>query len=195
MLLAKQIGLVLTIAEEPLPKVTQDVYLDKRIEYIHIHKADRPSGDIVSILGPLCDMIQGKITKGKVLRSIPLTVAAAICIVRSKHHNTNPNPDFRSQLEQRVKNGHGMTPSVEDTEPQYEKWSELLKTMEAMSNVSSIRKQEVLGDSQIQKAAEEKAQVQQVTGQGKLKEKKDKDVVKNASQAVRSSHRRQYIAE
>ena len=59
------ISLVLSIKQAKLSCVTREAYRKARISHVQIKKDDDPQEDLLSIFEPVCDMIEGRLTKGK----------------------------------------------------------------------------------------------------------------------------------
>ncbi|KAK4694772.1 hypothetical protein P7C71_g2858, partial [Lecanoromycetidae sp. Uapishka_2] len=119
MLTVNKVSFVLTIKELSPRADVKEAYRAKGMEHLHIRKGDTASEDVISILGPLCDVIEGRMAKGKVvlvhcemgrrrsitiviayvMRSLKLTASEATEFVKSKRPSINPNQGFLDQLE------------------------------------------------------------------------------------------------
>lgn len=59
------ISFVLSIKHKNLARATRDAYQRVRISHVHIVKRDTLCEDLLSILGPACDMIEGGLATGR----------------------------------------------------------------------------------------------------------------------------------
>ena len=62
---SKNISCVLSIRRGNLICATRKAYQKAQISHIYIDKLDQPQEDLVSMFEPVCDMIEGRLTKDK----------------------------------------------------------------------------------------------------------------------------------
>ena len=83
---SNNISFVLSIKHGNVARVTREAYRKARISHVHIIKKDDPKEDFLSILEPVCDMIEGILSRGKSIlvhctigKSRSATVVIAYC--------------------------------------------------------------------------------------------------------------------
>ena len=59
------VSFVLSIKHKNLSRATREAYQRARISHVHIVKRDILCEDLLSILGPACDMIEGALATGR----------------------------------------------------------------------------------------------------------------------------------
>ncbi|CAD6591002.1 MAG: hypothetical protein ASARMPREDX12_004884 [Alectoria sarmentosa] len=113
------VSFVLSIKHKNLSRATRDAYQQARISHVHIVKRDTLCEELLSILGPACDMIEGGLANGRavlvhcalgrsrsatvmiayIMRRMDMGCNDALQMVQSRRAMIDPNPAFLEQLD------------------------------------------------------------------------------------------------